>query len=205
MLAAFHSWPTARVESIGAYSPHAGMLQWHRRYFLVSRADVQFATPSDKEIPARLFAGLRKWPCALTVAPPDTCVRLRTVCRGSPKRKMSCGDLPCCLLRSPLHSMSHAPAVKGNPWSLGSWNEDRRRPDQCSSSRKPCRVTVPRPEFQPGRCRAARSPPYTAYSVSMPWLHWSALLRPARGDCATSRGRRSLCRRRRLRGIFFAP
>src|SRR5262245_65053896 len=131
MLAAFHSWPTARVESIGAYSPHAGMLQWHRRYFLVSRADVRFATPSDKEIPARLFAGLRKWPCASTAKPPDTCVRLRTACPESPKRKMSCGDLPYYLLTCQLHSRFRAPAVKGNPWSRGALNEYRSMPGQC--------------------------------------------------------------------------
>src|SRR5438128_1055019 len=86
------SLPTVRVESIGGYLRRAGTLQSHRRLILIDGAAVRFAIPSDRETQGRLLAGLRKWPCALTAKPPDTCVRLRTVCLDTPRHMMKRGD-----------------------------------------------------------------------------------------------------------------
>src|SRR6476659_7010948 len=74
------SWLTAQVESIEANARRADRLQWHRRC---------------------LFAGLRKWRGASIAEPRHSGVRLRRVCRDSPNRTMSCGDLLYCRLPLP--------------------------------------------------------------------------------------------------------
>src|SRR4029079_14401130 len=116
------SWLTAQVESIEANARRADRLQWHRRCFFVWRVDVRFATPSDTEIQERLFAGLRKWRGASIAEPRHSGVRLRRVCRDSPNRTMSCGDLLYCRLPLPPRLMSRAQAGKEHPWLLAAFS-----------------------------------------------------------------------------------
>src|SRR5919197_281492 len=86
------SLPTVPVESIGGSRRRAGTRQSHHRLFLICGAAVRFAIASDRGTQGRLLAGLRKWPCALTAKPPDTCVRFRTVCLDTPTHMMKRGD-----------------------------------------------------------------------------------------------------------------